>query len=276
MKVFQREGIPIDCLTGTSMGGIIAAGYASGLSPEELEEEAKSLSKVRRLLRLADPGLPDAGLLRGQRLREYFEKRLGDRDFADLRCSLALVAVDLNAKREVILREGPVALAVHATIAVPGLFTPVEVDGQRLVDGGLLNNLPIDVARKMDADIVIAIDVEPDPEDPSDSPFVEYRWMPNGLAKTFIVLDEATRLMMRVLQEVKMQQYPPDLLIRPRIPAGVNMLVGYSRTSELIEAGVHAAEAALPKIRELMRADQSQPTPPLRLSQDLQTGASGP
>ena len=163
LRVLEREGIPLDILAGTSMGGIIAAGYAAGLSPEDLEKEALATARIRRLLRLIDPGLPEAGLMRGQRLQAYFEEILGPLTFADLKISLALVAVDLNAQREVILNEGPLSLALRATISVPGLFTPVEIDGQRLVDGGVLDNLPIDAAQHLGADVVIAVDVESDP-----------------------------------------------------------------------------------------------------------------
>lgn len=257
IKALEGAGIPIDCLTGSSMGGVIAAGYACGLSPDELEQEAESISRVRQFLRLADPGFPDAGLLRGQRLRAYFEKRLGKQTFADLDRPLALMAVDLNSRQEVVLREGPISVALRATTAVPGLFMPLEVNGMRLVDGGLLNNLPVDVARKMGAKVVIAVDVDPDPEDISESWDTENRWVPNGLTRTFVVLDEATRLMMRVIQEAKMQQFPPDVVVRPSLPSGINVLAGYSRVADVVAAGESATEGVLSEIRARLHAVSS-------------------
>lgn len=254
IKALERSGIPIDVLTGASMGGVIAAAYACGLTPDEIELEAGELSRVRKVLRLADPGLPNAGLLRGRRLQAYFEKRLGNRTFADLDRPLALTAVDLNSRKEVVLQEGPVSEALRATTAVPGLFMPLERKGMRLVDGGLLNNLPVDVARKMGADVVIAVDVEPDPEEIPESWETDSRWLPDGLARTFVVLDEATRLMMRVIQEVKMQEFPPDVVIRPTLPRGINIFAGYGRIADVVAAGESAAEGLLSEIQTCLSA----------------------
>ncbi len=249
LKVLERARVPIHCLAGTSMGGVIAAAYASGLSPQQLEEEAIRLGRPRgALLRLADPGLPDGGLLRGQRLQAYFEARLGGRTFADLRCPLALIAVDLNTRREVVMREGSLALALRATTAVPGLITPLEVEGRRLVDGGLLNNLPVDAARDLGATLIVAVDVTPAAGQVAGR-FAGAR-LPEGLLRTLIILDEAISLMIAALQEHKLSACPPDVLIRPRVPEGVNLLMGYQRAGEVVEAGERAAQEALPQILE--------------------------
>ncbi len=250
LGVLERERISIDCLAGTSMGGVIAAGYACGLSSAELQNRATESSRLRRLLRLVDPALPDAGLMRGQRLETFFKEILGDITFADLSIPLALVAVDLNSSQEVILRDGPLALALRATTAVPGFFCPVQIEGKRLVDGGLLNNLPVDAVKNLGADIIIAVDVDRDSQQNTGQPAIEYRWVPDGLARTFVVLDEASRLMMRAIKEVKLQQCPPQVLIHPCLPAGINLILGYGRVGELVEAGVRAAEEALPQIRQ--------------------------
>jgi NTE family protein len=254
IKALERAKIPIDFLAGSSMGGIIAAAYACGLSPEEMVREAGELSRIRQFLRLADPGLPNAGLLRGQRLQTYFENRLGHRTFAELDKPLALMAVDLNTRKEVVMREGPISIALRATTAVPGLFMPMELEGMRLVDGGLLNNLPVDVAREMGAEMVIAVDVDPDPDDIPRSWESRSRLLPGGLARTFAILDEATRLMMRVIQEAKMERYPPDVTIRPRLPSGVNVLAGYGRVADVVAAGESATEEILPDIQARMRS----------------------
>jgi NTE family protein len=250
LQVLERERIRIDCLAGTSMGGVIAAGHARGLSPADMQKVAIESSRLRRLLRLADPALPDAGLMRGQRLEAFFKEILGDITFADLPIPLALVTVDLNSSQEIVLRDGPLALALRATTAVPGFFFPVQIEGMRLVDGGLLNNLPVDAVKSMGADIIIAVDVDRDPQQNSGQPAVKYHWLPDGLARTIVVLDESTRLMMRTIKEVKLQQCPPHFLIRPCLPAGVNLLLGYGRVDELVQAGVRAAEEALPQIQQ--------------------------
>jgi len=249
LKVLAREGIPVNCLAGTSMGGVIAAAYATGMSPAEIESEALATTRWRNLARLADLSLPRQGLFRGNRLLAYFERHFGQRIFADLDLPLALVSVDLNTGQEIILREGPVALAVRATVALPGLLAPVEVDGRRLADGGLLNNLPADVARQIGAEIVIAVDVSPKR---GEVWLNHIRWAPEGVAETLQVLSESLSVMMSAINEQKLRQARPEVLIRPAIPAGINTVAGYNRADELIDAGERAAEAALPCIRAQM------------------------
>jgi len=246
LKVLAREGIPMDCLAGTSMGGVIAAAYATGMSPAEIESEALVTTRWRRLASLADLSLPRQGLFRGHRLLAYFERHLGQRTFADLDVPLALVTVDLNTGQEVILREGPVALAVRATVALPGLLAPVEVDGRRLVDGGLLNNLPADVVRQMGAQVVIAVDVSAKHGDVWRN---HVRWAPETVVETIQVLGESLSVMVSTINEEKLTRARPEVLIRPAILAGVNVVAGYHRAKELIDAGERAAEAALPCIR---------------------------
>jgi NTE family protein len=250
LRVLEREGIPVDVLAGTSVGGIIAAGYAAGFGPDDLERVATSTARVRRLLRLIDPGLPEAGILRGQRIQSYFDELLGNLTFADLNIPLALIAVDLNTQKEIILTEGPVSLAIRATISVPGLFTPVEVDDWRLVDGGLLDNLPVEPAIELGADMVIAVDVESDPNRSQEQRLKEYGILPNGLASTLAIVDEASQLMMKAIKNSNLERNPPDVLIRPIPPEGVNLFAGFSRVRELIQIGETAAEEKLPLIRE--------------------------
>ncbi len=253
LRALENAGIQVDCLAGASMGGIIAAGYATGMSPAELEQEAKTATRLRRMLSLADPGAPHGGLLRGERLLSYFEHYLGKCTFADLRLPLALVAVDLNHHREVIFREGSVALALRATMAVPGLFAPIELDGQRLVDGGLLNNLPVDVTRQLGADVVIAVDVASAPETGVNQWVEDHRWVPGNLVQTLGVLNDAIDTLSMATMEHKLREFPPDVLIRPAVPPGVNMFAGYQRVEELVACGALAVEEALSQIQARVR-----------------------
>jgi NTE family protein len=136
---------------------------------------------------------------------------------------------------------------------------PVELNGQRLVDGGVLNNLPVDAAKQLGADVVVAVNVEPNPQGGSGGWVGDYRWLPEGLSRTLTVLDEAARLMLATIQEDRLSQNPPDVLIHPHLPSGVNLLVGYSRVAELIATGEHAAEEALPDIRRILHTRNTQP-----------------
>ena len=261
LKVLEREGIAVDLLAGTSMGGVVAAGYAAGMRPHELEAEAMEMGRPRRLLRLADLGLPRRGLLEGRHILAYFESHLDGATFADLSRPLALVTVDLNSGQEVILRDGPVAVALRATVSIPGLLAPVEWRGCRLVDGGLLNNLPVDVARQMSADVVIAVDVTPRHQGTSCWQTQEQRrFVPGALVPWAGTLNDGLGVMMASLHEQKLSQSPPDVLIRPALSPETTVLNGYGRATELIGAGEAAAEAALPQIWRALRPRLRWPT----------------
>jgi NTE family protein len=162
------------------------------------------------------------------------------------------VAVDLERRQQIVLEEGPVALAVRATTAVPGLLTPVKVGGRRLVDGGVLNNLPVDVVRKMGADIVIGVDVGATREAGS------VRWLgrrpgvPRGLSEALEILDDTMGAMMAAIQADNLRRFPPDVLFRPEIPAEFNSISAYPRAAELIALGERGTEARLAEITALV------------------------
>lgn len=253
LKVLTDAGIPIHCVAGTSAGGLIGALFAAGMTPQKMEEEALRMASPRRILPFLNRGLPFRGLLSGQKVYEYLEFLLGDVTFDQLHIPLAVVAVDLNTGQKVVLREGRVVDAVRATIALPGLLSPVERDGQLLVDGGLVDNLPADAARQMGAEKVVAVDISTDEgtiaslrEELKRRPFI-----PDGLAEMADVLWRSVVVMMREANLRNLEDARPDLLIRPVLPPGVTVLTGLTRAAEIIAAGEEAAHAALPRLREL-------------------------
>lgn len=255
LKVLEREGVPIHFLAGTSMGGLIAAGYAAGLSPDELEGEALRLSSPRQLIALLDRGFPRRGLLAGQKVMDYLAQRLGDVTFDQLRVPLALIAVDLNKGDKVVLREGSVLEAVRATVALPGIFAPVERGDQLLVDGGLLDNLPADAVRQMGADMVVAVDISTDEK--AIAFFAEElhrrRFVPEGLVDLMDILWRSVAVMTREVNRRNLEEAQPDLLICPPIPSGVTVFTGFTRAAEIIAAGEQGAQEALSSLKELLK-----------------------
>lgn len=256
LKVLERRGVPIHLLAGTSMGGLVAAAYASGMTPEHMEREAVRMGSPRRLLSLADPTFPRRGLFEGHKIQEYLRDKLGECTFDDLRCPLTLLAVDLESGEAVRLEEGPVAEAVRATIALPGLFKPVERGGQLLVDGGLLNNLPAGDVRQRGADVVIAVDVVS--EGSTFSAMVhrlrEHPYIPGGLGSTLEVLLRSLDVMMMEINRHELAQAAPEIVIRPDVPPGVSVLIGFSLAEDTIAAGERAAVEAFPEIERLLEA----------------------
>ncbi len=242
LRVLEREGIPIDLLVGTSIGGLIAAGYAAGMDSFDLEREALYITQKRRLVRMMDPGLPRGGLFHGKKLYAYFERLFGEKTFSELKTPLAVVAVDLTTHREVVLNTGPVAMAVRATTSLPGLFMPVKVNDMRLTDGGVINNLPVDVARKMGVEYVIAVDIAL--QDPQGIGYWigNHKWVPASISNSLEIVDDTLYSLRLAEQRYNLQLFPPDMLIHPALPEDVNSLVGYERVRELIAAGERAAE----------------------------------
>jgi NTE family protein len=161
MKVLEDHGIYPDVIAGTSIGALVGALYASGLRAGDIERALRL--DLRRLAMLADVRLSLSGLVQGKRVASALKSFLGDLTFADLKIPFACVATDIVHGQEVVIRTGPVINAVRASISVPGLFTPVKLRGRYLVDGGLVNTVPVSTCRQMGAEYVIGVNVIPDP-----------------------------------------------------------------------------------------------------------------
>ncbi len=254
LKVLEQENIPIHFIAGASAGGLVGAAYAAGLSASDLEREALWLSNPRHLITLLDRGRGRRGLLAGQKVIEYLAERIGDVTFDQLHIPLAVMAADIAGGKKVVLNEGSVLEAVRATIALPGIFAPVDRNGPLLVDGGLLDNLPTDTVREMGADVVIAVDVATDEN--AIASFTEglqrRRLIPSGLVGLVDVLWRSVAVMMREVNRHNLEQAQPDLLIRPSIPPGVTVFTGITRAPEVIAAGEQAAIEALPRLEKLI------------------------
>jgi NTE family protein len=255
LKVLTRENIPIDAIAGTSMGGVIGSAFAAGVPVEDIESVALRVRKRSERIKLVDFELTGSGLLKGTRVYRFLASILGEvMTFGDLHIPLALVAVELNTGREVVLREGKLVEAIRATISVPGVFEPVKRDDLLLVDGGVLNSVPVDVARNMGARFVIAVDVLPHfPQNQSEPPPKVQPPKASLMPKSVQELMYSYMIMISELTEYKIHTYPPDIIIRPSLPADVHLFNGFDRAQEIIEAGEVAAQEALPKIHSCLQ-----------------------
>jgi NTE family protein len=250
LKALSRAGVPIDCLAGASMGGVIGAAFAAGVPVEEIEAFALHNSRPVRMLRLVDLFPLRHGLITGARMREELCRLLGaETTFADLRIPFAVTAVDLISGEEVVLRDGLVVDAVRASAAVPAVFDPVEIGGRRLVDGGILNNLPVDVARSFGAEALIAVNVA--------ISYYDRDLVDDGSAPARLRIAHnawrAEAITVNALVQARLRKARPDVLIHPPIPARMTQLAGFAHAETIIAAGEEAAEAALPAIRAAIR-----------------------
>ena len=205
-----------------------------GFDLAELERMAPTLSWPK----LVSPSWPSGGMLNSTKLGRFLESLIGPQKIEELPISYAAVAVDQATGDEVILRDGPVSTAVRASAAIPGLFQPIERDGRRLIDGGLVNNVPASVVRSMGADVVIAVDVR------------DYNYFSNadggGLLLSF--LRGYDIMIHRAAQSELEWADVPIMATKP----GVNPY-GFAMAKELIQAGREQADRALPAIRAAVR-----------------------
>jgi NTE family protein len=230
LQVLEENQIPIDCVAGTSAGAIAGGFYAAGVTPQRMEEMIKNLSWST----LAKPTLPRFGLLDFDKIMPWIENNLGGAmTFDDLRLPFAAVAADITSGELVAINEGPVSMAMRASSSVPGFFTPIRFKDRLLVDGGILNNLPVSVVRRLGADYVIAVDLIP----PGTVGGKEPR---NVLELTITSL----YMLMRSTQTDGLRA---DQVILPDI--GHVGLADLSKAQELLDAGRAAAEKVVPSIK---------------------------
>jgi len=162
LDVLQKESIPIHMVAGTSAGAMIGALYAYGKQPDELEFMALNL-KRRTLVPLADPAIPKSGFIKGRSIKRLLFSYFGrDVQFDELRLPFTCIAADIETGEEVLINHGSVLEAIRASISIPGVFSLVRRNGRYLVDGALVNPIPVDVLMRMGADFIIAVNVIPE------------------------------------------------------------------------------------------------------------------
>ena len=165
LEVLEKEKISIDIMSGTSMGALIGTLWAVGYSAREIEKLACSFKSKLRTLFLIDPTVPIRGLIKGRAVKKILKSYLGNKTFFDTRFPLKVVACDIKNRREIIIEKGKLIDAVMASIAIPGVFEPIEINDAQLVDGGIVNPVPISVLTKSGIKRIIAVNTLPSAED---------------------------------------------------------------------------------------------------------------
>jgi NTE family protein len=270
IRVLERAGIRPDLVCGTSIGALVAGAYAAG----ELDrfEEWVLRMRLTDVISFMDVGI-GGGLLKGARLMAFIRRTFPDRAIEELQMPFGAVATALYTGTEIWLRTGSMLEAVRASIAMPGLFTPVLRDDVLLVDGGLVNPVPVSLARAMGAEVLIAVDLSSDllgrhlqviAEAPAAEQEVTATWMrklQNNLTSLMgasdaskspsmldIVASSLNVMQVRITRS-RMAGDPPDVLVAPRLARLA--LLDFHRAQEAIEEGERAMEAALPSLHLL-------------------------
>ncbi len=262
IEALQARGLEIVAVSGSSSGALVGGIFAAG----KLGEFREQLLRMQRshFLRLLDPVIGQPGLLHGERLVAAMREVVGDPPIESLPILFTAVAVDLQRQRVVWLRSGPLWDALRASFAIPGLFTPHEVHGRELVDGGLLAPLPIAATRLSDAHRLIAVDMHGWPQRPPGTPAENGQqahasmrarvggWIgrrfggpgdqPDGMGLVEL-MSRSLDTMQAQIARVELALDPPELVIR--IPRDACQFYEFWRTRELVEIGRIEAEKAL-------------------------------
>lgn len=244
LRALDEAGIEIGAIAGTSIGGVAAIAYASGRL-ETLETLAHSVSTMRQVLRYLGPNWKPGSLLSGKGVARLIEQHLADLTFEDLAIPTVVVAADLVSGKPVVLDRGSVGDAIHATIAIPGVFYPVLREGCILIDGGMIMPVPVRAARAIAPKLpLLAINLQGDYHGRARAAGIE-----RPRLTTFAVVRAATGLMMSQLARQSLDIDPPDLELP--LPIGHIDTTNFTRAEELIRIGGEAVRQALPRIRAL-------------------------
>ncbi|MEI6210736.1 MAG: patatin-like phospholipase family protein [bacterium] len=287
LRRLQELNVPIYCVAGTSIGSIMGAVFAARRL-DVIEDLSRQIDWRRVARMFVEVGFPRAGLVTGHRIQQLIQEVVGVHLIEDLLIPFAAVAANLKTGEQVVLSRGSVVDAIRASIAIPGIFVPAQHDGHHLVDGGMINPLPIDVAESMGADVVIAVDVNLLPGRGIDPPHTACPTVAHGmdrdvtaiLAHTrealprvqsafadamerwfrrettgltiFDVLTRSVRIAENQITHGRLKLHPPALLIQPAV--GSIETLEFHRASQAIEAGRAAAIACESQILALLAA----------------------
>jgi len=293
LKVLEENRIPIDCVAGTSMGAVVGGLYASGMAADEMQKRLSEVNLADIAFDVTDRAdLPQSsredersyinsltlgfgkkgvkapvGLVQGNRLQALLANWTAavptNQPFDQLPIPYRAVATDLQTGQMVVLDHGSLPLAIRASMAMPGLFAPAEINGRALVDGGLVSNLPVDTARQMGAKVVIAVDIG-SPLRPLDA-----------LASPADVMQQMVGILIRQNVTAQRKQLAAqDVLLAPDL--GALAFTDFQNAKQAIAAGAAAATAALPQLRHFAltpeqyaayRSAHAQPLPlPIRIT----------
>lgn len=270
IEALTDAGIEIDCVAGTSIGAVVGAVFAAG-NLDSLKEVVLQFD-WKQILGFLDVVFPKSGLIDGKKVTDFLRRHMQEKTIEDLMMPFCAVSTNLDGGQEVVISKGDVIEAVRASISLPGIFTPVKKDGMVLIDGGLVNPVPVSVVRSMGADRVIAVDLNSDivsrKSSGRTSPSIQRdagpgrtvrssvlaglnrkvsalrqqtvtqaeHWLSRDpMPNIFEVLQESIHIMEARITETRLRLDPPDLLIQPNL--GYIKLMEFNRAQEAIDAG---------------------------------------
>ena len=236
IKVLKENNIPVKIVTGTSAGSIVGSMYASGMSPDRLELEAEILGKTD----LVDLTLSTSGFIKGEKLQNYINRKVGNRPMQQFPIKFAAVATDFESGKPVVFNVGNAGQAVRASASIPNVFQPVVIGNRKYVDGGLSQPVPVSAAKKMGANFIIAVDISARPAK-------------NVSQGMFSYLDQTFNVMSQTALRQELGQ--ANVVIKPQV-LELGSVGGFDQKQRAIQLGEQAARAALPEIKRKLATYQ--------------------
>ena len=258
IRRLEKEGYKIRSVAGTSFGGIVAVLYAVGYSPDEIQSSFEAVDQTRLYVRDAEDGPSLLGL---SGVRKWLDSVLGEKTFDDLKIPCAVTAVDKNSGGEIIVSEGRLKDAVLATIALPGIFPTFHLNGWDLMDGGVLNPVPVSVARMLSPDLPVVAVVLNDPMDKPVSGFaiplpglvpraIAERITRMNFAQSLDIFMRAVDVSSRAVAHLRLELDAPDVIIRPNVH-GIDLLDKVV-VADVAKLGEQATEEILPQLKRVV------------------------
>ncbi|PKR78519.1 esterase [Halalkalibacillus sediminis] len=232
IKVLEENDIPVDYVAGSSMGALVGSFYCAGQSVEHMYQLALTLKKKYFM----DFTVPKMGLVQGERVKSYIRMFTYEKKLEDFPIPLSVVATDVHSGEKVILREGDAASAVRASISIPGVFVPEKIEDRLLVDGGVIDRVPISVVKAMGADIIIAIDCS------------KFESNMDVHSIYDIIMQSIDIMQDEITQKVMMDA---DFVLRPKVYQYSSR--NYTDIKEIILEGEKEAERFVEKIKKQIR-----------------------
>ena len=231
LKVLESNKIPVHMIIGTSAGSFVGSLYAYGYNAFELQKLSFSIEKGD----IVDLMIPDNGFIKGEKLEAYINRILKNTPLEKLKIPFYAVATDIQSGKEVVFGSGNTGTAVRASCSIPGIFRPVNISGKVYVDGGVVSPVAVDAAKRLGADIVIAVDIASDIDSSQ----------PEGTIETIL---QSINIMYSKLAAIQLSK--ADVVIKPKV--GYISSGDFSKRHEAVLEGEKAAIEALPKILEIV------------------------
>lgn len=273
LKVFDKYGIKVSSIAGTSAGAIIGGAYSVGHTPEEIRELIIKYSR-KKVLRLSNFQFFHEGLIKSRDAVKMMKGMVGEKTFEETNIPFETVAVNLETGTEVFINTGKLWEAIRASAAIPGLFSPYFIGDKYLVDGGLINNVPVNCLRKhKDLDIIIGVELGSLTSKQYISGMIwekyyrkpkTFQLAPGFFSKMKLNLNLMVHILLRSIdiatdegQTMRYNDALPDLIIKPNV--GNISLMQFNRLDEAIAQGEMAAEKMIPKLFELIDKHSNTP-----------------